>query len=124
MALKSSTRKPPQRPPSSGSLSLIEDLNGGIRLEVELDEIEGTSMDVINRIRAGIAGMNYIFETDGITIENIGKAYIIGMEEGFKRGRRENKDDKKKTGNYKTTNIGFHKIKEETETESNDVEET
>jgi hypothetical protein len=94
-----------QRPPSSGTIALVESGMGNYRLVVDLDEQDGTDAVTLARIRAGIAGLSYLFEQDGANIEKMGMAYIQGMEAGIGRMR---KQKKKKTGNYKDSKIGFH----------------
>jgi len=103
--------KPPERNPSSATLALVEDIGGAIRLVVQLDEVPGTNPELFNKMRIAIAGLSYIYDKDSASIENMGQAFIDGMDEGFSRGRRVgNKEQgkKKKSGNYKDSTIGFN----------------
>lgn len=98
--------QPKQRNPSSGTIALVEAGNGTIRLVVEFNEDNGTDKSTIDRIRSGIAGMNYLFESDPERVAVIGSAYINGMEEGYKRGLTKGKRDKKGKP-YQDSKVGF-----------------
>jgi len=68
---------------SFGTLSLIEQKDGELRLAVDIEEVEGTSEDLMHKIRAIMCGLSYMYNREGPSIESIGAAYLEGMQTGI-----------------------------------------
>jgi hypothetical protein len=107
----------PDRPPSVGTLALVETKTGLLRIHLDFSLQEGTDPMIARRLQASVAGLSYIYERDTANVESIGIAYLDGIEEGIKQIKLA---DKKKNSNknYQDSKIGFHgKMKEDDENE-------
>lgn len=80
------------RQASYGSFTLAEEQDGSLSSHFSLEETDGVNPEVIVRIRCILSGFEYLFQHDANMIEQLGLAYLEGME----RGIRQMKDEEDK----------------------------
>lgn len=80
---KQPTKKIPLKQPSFGVITVIEDGND-IKLAVEVDSNDTSPEDIIERIKAVISGMLYVYDKDRSAVEALGQAYLDGVETGIR----------------------------------------
>lgn len=90
------TKKPKQL--SYGIIRFMESKEGNLVLDVDVKISPDTDHVLVTKIRSIVAGINYTYENDPDAIEQLGLAFIRGVEIGLKA----NEPDETKP------KIGFH----------------
>jgi hypothetical protein len=78
---------------SVGSIMLQEKPNGEMAVTMKLSEGVNSDPQLILRIKAAMAGMCYVYEKDTDNIDNIGLAFLEGLEKGMEIMGMEDDDD-------------------------------
>lgn len=80
--VKIKARKP-QRERAFGTIALIEDKNGKLEMRCDIIETDGVPDSVMDRIKAAVAGLAYMYETQTEEVDRLGGAYLNGLETGI-----------------------------------------
>lgn len=85
MAAKAKPRT--QWQPTFGIVSITENRDGTIKVNVDIEPQETSSEETINKIKSIVAGMAYYYERNEEVVEAVGSAYLEGMEVGLRQNR-------------------------------------
>jgi hypothetical protein len=99
--------KKPKKSPSFGTLSFIETRDGDLRMAVDIEQNEGTSEDLMFRIRSTLCGLSYLYNKNGEHVEAMGEAYIEGLETGIESMKKKDTPSGSSGPNEHGATMGF-----------------